>query len=1043
MDVGSSMSDRGSQGVAGHDGQQFASGMTVLARGEQWLVTDSRRIDHDVTRLSVIGTSSLVRDQSAVFFHARGLDNVVPLLPEETRLVTDDDDDSPAYRRSRLFIEALLRKTPLPQGERRLATVGTHLADDLSYQREPAMLAFASLRPRLLIADAVGLGKTLEIGLLLSELIRRGRGDRILVVVPRHILEQFQHELWTRFAIPLIAVDSSGIARMQQSLPAGRNPFDYYKRVIASIDTIKSDRYREQLKRVEWDAVVMDESHNLISRTSYNNQLARVLAPQSHAFILASATPHNGNDESFNELISLIDPTAIVDLKKRATPEELAGLFVRRHKMTPDVAAQIGDQWKEREEPIFLEASATAEEEAVFAELYATWVGLPEGQTAPVTGEGSGLFPVGLLKAFLSSHRALAATLDARIKQIDKETESGTTKSGKPARNRSVEHAALMRLRKATAMIDPPLPGDEPRPEPAQPAKLATLLAVLEEIDVAPGSGKRVVVFSERLDTIFWLREQLYALTKFKKPAAKEHVDPVTGGPIRVLHGGQSDDDVQQIVKEFALESSDLRILLTSDVASEGVNLHRQCNQLVHYDIPWSLITIQQRNGRIDRYGQLHAPQMRFLLLKSPVTRFRGTDDNGEPVELVQADALVSKKLAGKEHTAHRTLGDAASLMGLRDEGLETQKIMEAVGQAIPIDDVVPDQPAAEFDPFMAGVTFDEPETSGDPVSAVPPTDALEQPHLFPSLREFVVDAFAEIYPDPKHALGFAWLDAQDYPDTFRFELNKRGSELRDLQRRLKVLPQTYLAERQVMESLTLTFSPALASRRLDLARKNSGAKPKRTTAATKEEKFSESGWPDISFMTDQHPVTDWLVDKMLSRMPLNSAPVLAASVTEPVFLLHGRFSNGTGKPTVSEWLAISGLPATPRADAREFVEVLRAADVNAAMVPRAVGDLSALQGLVRHAVEFARAEMRVRREAADSRLLEPLTAYQARLSRWERANMRNFEQVTLGGVHVRRSKDRVERTATAVRKLIDELATDRDDPLIRLVAVLTPGETS
>src|SRR5947207_9309198 len=182
--------------------QRFASGMTVLARGEEWMVTEVKERDHDGTRLVVTGVSPLVRDQTAVFFHAPGrLDRVEPRFAEDTELIKDV---SPGFRRSRLFIEALLRKTPLPQGEQRLASVGTHLADDLLYQREPARRALANLRPRLLIADAVGLGKTLEIGLLLSELIRRGRGDRILVVTPRHILEQFQHEMWTRFAIGLV-----------------------------------------------------------------------------------------------------------------------------------------------------------------------------------------------------------------------------------------------------------------------------------------------------------------------------------------------------------------------------------------------------------------------------------------------------------------------------------------------------------------------------------------------------------------------------------------------------------------------------------------------------------------------------------------------------------------------------------------------------------------------------------------------------------------------------------------------------------------------
>src|SRR6266700_2732266 len=249
----------------------LAPGTQVVVRDEEWLVRAVQDTRHDGQRVEVTGVSELVRGQDAVFFTA--LDQVTPLDPRKTRLVADG---SSGFRRSRLWLEALLRRTPLEAVDTSIAVGHRGLLDDLSYQRRPASLALSNLRPRVLVADAVGLGKTLEIGMLLAELIRRGRGERILVVTPQHVLEQFQHELWTRFAIPLVRLDSTGIQRVQQEIPAGRNPFAYFKRVIVSVDTLKdSGQFGHHLNTIEWDAVVIDESHNLINKGTQRNELAR------------------------------------------------------------------------------------------------------------------------------------------------------------------------------------------------------------------------------------------------------------------------------------------------------------------------------------------------------------------------------------------------------------------------------------------------------------------------------------------------------------------------------------------------------------------------------------------------------------------------------------------------------------------------------------------------------------------------------------------------------------------------------------------------
>ncbi|MFC7648593.1 hypothetical protein ACFQX6_55225 [Streptosporangium lutulentum] len=147
--------------------EEMRDGRPVLGTGEM----------RDGYRITAVGASEFVRDEDAVFFS--GIETVELMRPEETIL---EQDETPRFAKSRLFLEAVLRRTPLPQTEKGLALSDRFLLDSLPYQQRPAELALKGLRPRILLADVVGLGKTLEIGLILAELIRRGRGDRILVV---------------------------------------------------------------------------------------------------------------------------------------------------------------------------------------------------------------------------------------------------------------------------------------------------------------------------------------------------------------------------------------------------------------------------------------------------------------------------------------------------------------------------------------------------------------------------------------------------------------------------------------------------------------------------------------------------------------------------------------------------------------------------------------------------------------------------------------------------------------------------------------------
>ncbi|MFF3686194.1 DEAD/DEAH box helicase [Streptomyces sp. NPDC002187] len=924
---------------------QYPPGAQIVVRDEEWLVRNVTRTAHDGDRIEAVGVSEFVRDQEAVFFTA--LDDVELMDPRRTKLISDV---SANFRRSRLFLEAVLRKTPLPQSERGLALADSFLLDSLPYQHRPAQLALSgrNLRPRLLIADVVGLGKTLEIGLTLAELIRRGRGERILVVTPQHVLEQFQHELWTRFAIPLIRLDSAGIEKVQREIPAGRNPFTYFKRVIVSIDTLKNtDQYKHHLEQIRWDAVVIDESHNLINRGSLRNQLAQLLAPRTDALILASATPHNGNARSFAELIALLDPAAIRD-PERYEAKDIEHLFIRRTKVSPEVRDQMKGQWADRGPSESVRCLATPAEERVFEELAQVW--LPKDGTSV---SDVPLFPYTLLKSFLSSHVAFRATVAARIK---------TLSSKEFADPQAPERVALNRLRELTSGM-----------QESDSAKFGALVEQLKAIGVGPKSDTRVVVFSERVQTLEWLRETVPGALGFKGKALTEAA--------RVMHGGLSDEQQMQCVEDFGLADTPVRILFTGDVASEGVNLHRQCHQLIHYDVPWSLIRIEQRNGRIDRYGQAHRPQFRALILTSEVG---GAKD----------DRTVAERLLEREDEAHRSLGTAEAVSGLYRAEAEEKSLIQDLLKGRTVDESLQHTAAeaAEADDDFLADFFGSVDAVGDERAVEDGSDTApataDVPRLFAGTREFIDEAVREVFPDAQRQLE---MDRDTETGLISFRPPS------DLVHRMKSLPPDYRREQRLHERLLVTLNRKLADLSLVRARES-----------------ATSSWPEISLLTDLHPVVEWLTDKVLVSLGRQEAPVITADVTAPTYLIQGIYSNALGRPTVVKWMAVTSETVTD-----DMVSLLRRAGVGPTMAnPLHHHDLDALRAGIPAALEEAERFLDRHSQDWDRALLQPIEQYKQRLGNWEQLSL-------AGGT-----------TKTDLARLADSLLTT-GRPMLRVLAVL------
>jgi len=735
-----------------------------------------------------------------------------------------------------------------------------------------------------------------------------------------------QYEMWTRFALPFVRLDSVGIQRVRQTLPATRNPFSLYKRAIISIDTLKQEKYRAHLAKQRWDAVVIDESHNITGAT-LNNRLAKTLAPNTEALILASATPHNGRKESFAELIRLLEPTAVTP-DGDIIEEEVRRLIIRRHRHSPEVAREVGADWAERKPPQNLLVAASSEENAVADELSSVWLH-PDSGSSPYSGSNNGLFPWTLAKAFLSSPAALVESTSERIRRL-----GAALTAEQRSERRALEHLLAL----ARTSLDQPS------------AKYVRLLEYLRSIDVGPSSDVRAVVFSERVATLDWLRENLRRDLKLKDDQ------------IRILHGGLTDVEQQEIVESFKQQSSPIRVLVTGDVASEGVNLHSQCHELIHFDIPWSLIRIEQRNGRIDRYGQRHRPQITTLLLSPANAQFSG-------------DVRVLQRLLEREEEAHAALGDAASLMGKYDVGAEEEAIKQALANQANIDEVVPSVEHALTTGDSVGALLAR--LAGTAPTPAPATSGQgADSGLFASELDYLREALTEVYTTPGASAtadgggGVGW---REHGSHGTVELAPR----KDLKQRLSVLPQSYLAERQVTERLML----ATTQQRAKTVLQDAIDDPEGRTL-----------WPEAHYLGPLHPVLEWASDRALGRLGRNEVFAIRGDVSAPTVLLVGTLTNRRGQTVAASYLTVE----VPILDTPKFALVsahpsagaaLAAAGLTGQLINSGPVDITdELQAIIAPAVSQAMSQMRTLAAAAGEDVHRRVAEWSDRVDQWQQA---------------------------------------------------------
>lgn len=804
----------------------FAPGMRAIIRDEEWMVKKIETNSLGNKALYCVGISPLVKDREAIFL--TDLEQIQIVDPVQVKLVADT---SAFYKRTLLYLESQWRQQ-IPTDAN--LHIGHQAAMDLMpYQLDPAKLALQRPRQRILIADTVGLGKTLEAGILMSELIARGKGKRILVVTVKSMMTQFQKEMWNRFTIPLVRLDSKRIQKIRSSLPSNYNPFFYYDKTIVSIDTLKRDvEYRTHLEHAYWDIIVIDEAQNVAERGDHQAQrsrLAKLLADRSDTMIMLSATPHDGRAKSFASLMNMLDPTAIAD-PQNYTPEDVKGLCIRRFKK--DVKDQVSGSFLERK--ITLErCHASVKEEYAFDILAGMQLDMDLGKT-----KGTGqLFKTSLEKSLFSSPAACIKSIEARLKKLYKKYTTDDIK----------DIHLLEELKAALEAITPE--------EFTRYQKLIKLLRSKEYAWNMADTSDRVVIFTERIETMKYLAERLRKDLGLKANAIQE------------IFGGMSDAEQQNIVEEFGRTESPIRVLVASDVASEGLNLHYLSHRLIHFDIPWSLMVFQQRNGRIDRYGQQKHPDIRYMLIESDNKRIKG-------------DMRIMEILITKEAQALKNIGDPSLLLGkynIEDEELVIAEAIEAGSDSVAFEQML-DADEEEFDPFealMAAASEEEEEEKKQSEIITDETLFSDIEYLYQALT------YTKLNPTENHPVEklktVSGLDIKLTPD---------------MERRLKAL----VPEEALPHGETLRVS-------------NDKAFCMEQMRSSMQKNMDESAWPTTQYLWKLHPILTWVNDKASLLFKRDEAPVVGLPETlktnESIYVVTGSMPNLKSTPLVDEWFGL------------------------------------------------------------------------------------------------------------------------------------------
>jgi superfamily II DNA or RNA helicase len=636
------------------DDTAFGVGTLVAARGREWVV--------------------LPQSEPPAFLVLRPLgggdDEVTAVFPalEQVMAATFPPPD-PADAGT--AASAGLLRTALRIGFRASAgpfrSVARLAVEPRAYQLVPLLMGLRQETVRLLIADDVGIGKTIEAGLVAAELLEQGDATGLAVLCGPALAEQWQRELATKFGIHAELVLPGTIRRLERGLLQGETLFDRFRHLVVSTDFIKRPGLREQFWRGCPDLLVIDEAHTCVSdgtggrsRMLRHELVQRLAADTSRHLILVTATPHSGKDEGFRNLLALLSPDLEhADLESPAGRERLARYFVQRRRadirsyldqstpfpqdrLTQEQPYELSGAYKE----LFTDVLAYARESVLDSE---------GGQLRQRVRYWSAL---ALLRALASSPRAAAATLRTRAANLTAEDPAEADQLGRSAVLDLPDEETTESADATPGADADPGGGDTPqrrrlrrfagRAESLEGAADTKLKLLTETVTGLLLDGFNPIVFCRFIDTADYVAEHL----------AKRLSN---GYAVAAVTGLLPPDEREARIRELTADPERRPVLVATDCLSEGVNLQDSFQAVVHYDLAWNPTRHEQREGRVDRFGQ-RAPTVRAVTIY-------GTD-NG-------IDGIVLNVLLRKHEQIRRALGISVPVPDRSDDVV--QAILEGL----------------------------------------------------------------------------------------------------------------------------------------------------------------------------------------------------------------------------------------------------------------------------------------------------------------------------------------------------------------------------